>query len=435
MKINRAATFIAALLGLSLLVGCSSGNSASGSAETPDPTKAILVVSFGTSYDDNRELSIGGVEKAIAQANPTYQIRRAFTAQTIIDKLAKRDIQIDNVEQAMDRLVADGVKEVIVQPTTLMNGTEYSDAVNEVTPYTSKFDSFAIGAPLLTTDADFNSVATIMADHLKSKTGDDTAIVLMGHGTHATANVVYPKLQGVFTGQGKKDFFVGTVEAKPDLEDVMEGVAAIGAKKVVLAPLMVVAGDHASNDMAGDEEDSWKTKFTAAGYEVETVLEGMGQIPAIQKLYVEHTAQALKNAADGKTGPIAPVEPAASEEVAGPTDQIANAPKSNVAPGKYTVAATLSGGSGRASVASPTNLDVAADGSMTAVVAWSSKNYTWLELDGVRYEPDPAAEVSTFTVPVALDYDIAVSAETVAMGSPKVIEYTLRFDSASVAAR
>ncbi len=257
---------------------------------------AILVVSFGTSYNDSRDITIGAVEEAIAGAFPEYEVRRAFTAQIIIDKLAERDdLEIDNVTKALDRAVADGIKTLIVQPTHLMNGLEYADLVKELESYKSDFDKVALGEPLLTSDGDYEAVVSAITNATKEfDQGDETAIVFMGHGTEAEANQVYSTMQEKLTEAGFGNYYIGTVEAAPNLEDVMALLKEKGTyKKVVLEPLMVVSGDHANNDMAGDEEDSWKTILTQEGYEVECVLKGLGELPEIQQVYVEHTQAAI----------------------------------------------------------------------------------------------------------------------------------------------
>ena len=257
---------------------------------------AILVVSFGTSYNDSRDITIGAVEEAIAKAFPEYEVRRAFTAQIIIDKLAERDgLEIDNVTQALDRAVADGIKTLIVQPTHLMNGLEYADLVKELEDYKSDFDKVVLGEPLLTSDKDFETVMNAITAATKEYAQDEeTAVVFMGHGTEAESNQVYSTLQEKLTGAGFENYYIGTVEAAPTLEDVMALLKEKGTyKKVVLEPLMVVCGDHANNDMAGDEEDSWKTLLTQEGYEVECVLKGLGELPEIQQMYVEHTQAAI----------------------------------------------------------------------------------------------------------------------------------------------
>ncbi len=270
------------------------GTEAEGTAVASGDT-AILVVSFGTSYNDNRDLTIGAIEEAIGKAFPEYGVRRAFTSQIIIDILAEREgMEIDNVEEALDRAVADGVKNLVVQPTHLMEGYEYTDLVNALADYEGSFEQIALGAPLLVSDADFDAVAKAITEKTAAYDDGETAICFMGHGTEADSNAVYAKLQEKLTAGGYKNYFIGTVEAAPTLEDVMANMTKNGAyKKVVLEPLMVVAGDHANNDMAGDEEGSWKSVLTAEGYEVECVLEGLGQIPAIQNIYVEHTQAAV----------------------------------------------------------------------------------------------------------------------------------------------
>lgn len=260
--------------------------------------KEILVVSFGTSFNDSRRLTIGGIEQAIAAAYPDWSVRRAFTSQIIIDHIASRDnIKIDNVQEALERASDNGVKELIVQPTHLMNGLEYNDLVNEIAQYSDAFEKVSIGEPLLTSEEDFNAVGNILMEITAAYDTDDTAIVFMGHGTEADSNAVYGQMQEVLASAGQDNYFIGTVEAKPDLEDVMMAVRSGSYKKVVLRPLMVVAGDHANNDMAGDEDGSWKTAIEKEGYEVECVLEGLGQVPAIQELYVQHVLAAMQPAA------------------------------------------------------------------------------------------------------------------------------------------
>lgn len=267
----------------------SSGEEPAPEEAAPAADKVLLVTSFGTSYNDNRDLSIGSIEQKLQDAYPGYEVRRAFTSQIIIDKLKKRDgIAIDNVTEAMDRLVSDGVREVVVQPTHVMSGFEYDDVVAEVTPYADKFDSFKVGSPLLVSDADYDEVVSIITGETKDYDAEGTAVVFMGHGTEHEANATYAKLQQHLTAAGYGNYFIGTVEATPSLDDVLALVQDSGAKKVVLLPLMIVAGDHANNDMAGDEEGSWKTTFEQAGFEVECVLRGLGQYEEIQNMFVEH---------------------------------------------------------------------------------------------------------------------------------------------------
>ncbi|HNZ63875.1 MAG TPA: sirohydrochlorin cobaltochelatase [Bacillota bacterium] len=263
-------------------------------SEEPAKKPVLLVVSFGTSYNDNREATIGALEKALTDAYPDYEVRRAFTSQIIIDKLKDRDkLEIDNVTEAMNRLVADGVKDVIIQPTHVMSGFEYDDVVKETSAFKDKFTTFKIGKPLLTSDADFEKVAAILAEQTDSENKKETAFVFMGHGTEHAANATYARMQKVMTDAGHKNFFVGTVEAAPTVEDVLKMVKDAGFKKVQMRPLMIVAGDHANNDMAGDEDDSWKSIFEKAGMEVECVLEGLGQYKGIQEIFKDHVADTI----------------------------------------------------------------------------------------------------------------------------------------------
>ena len=261
--------------------------------------KELLVVSFGTSFNDSRRLTIGGIEGAIAEAIPEYAIRRGFTAQIIIDHVERRDgIHIDNVTEALDRAVANGVKTLVVQPTHLMHGFEYDELMETLAGYADAFETVSVGEPLLTSDDDFSRVAAILVDITKEYDDGETAIIYMGHGTEHEYNKIYAQMQEVLSGLGAENYYVGTVEAEPSLEDVMAAIEGKGYQRVVLRPMMVVAGDHANNDMAGDEEDSWKTILTEAGYEVVCVLEGLGQVPEIQEIYVEHAQAAVAQAAE-----------------------------------------------------------------------------------------------------------------------------------------
>ena len=255
--------------------------------------KELLVVSFGTSYNDSRRETIGAIEKAVQTAFPDYSVRRAFTSQIIIDHVKDRDgVTIDNVEQALERAVNNGVKTLVVQPTHLMNGLEYE----ELTKYSDSFEKIAIGDPLLTSDADFEAVMTAITDATKDAADGKTAICFMGHGTTADSNSVYSKMQTLLTDKGFNDYYVGTVEATPSLNDVLAAVQKGNYEKVILRPLMIVAGDHANNDMAGDEDDSWKSTFEKAGYTVDCQVEGLGQLEAIQQLFVEHAKAAVASA-------------------------------------------------------------------------------------------------------------------------------------------
>ena len=217
--------------------------------EAKAPKPVILVVSFGTSYNDSRHITIGAIEDAIRETYPDYDVRRAFTAQIIIDKLAERDgIVIDNFEQAMDKLVEEGVQKVIVQPTHLMAGYEYTDVLNSLqSNYADKFDAIVLGDPLLTSDEDYSEVVEAICDATAEYDDGQTAICFMGHGTEADSNGDYTHLQQVLTDAGHTSYFVGTVEATPTFDDVVEAAQAAGFTKAVLRPLMVVAGDHANS--------------------------------------------------------------------------------------------------------------------------------------------------------------------------------------------
>ena len=277
----------------------------------------ILVVSFGTSFNTSRVQDIGGIEKAIAEANPDWSVRRAFTSQIIINHIQARDDEkIDNVEQALDRAVANGVKNLVVQPTHLMHGAEYDDLVEAVEAYADNFDSVEIAEPLLgevgadaaETNSDKETVAKAVVDQAVSETEYDSldaaaeegvAFVFMGHGTSHTAKVTYSQMQTQMNDLGYDNVFIGTVEGEPEetaCENVIAAVKDAGYTKVVIRPLMVVAGDHANNDMAGDEDDSWKSMFLADGSfeSVECQIAGLGEIEAVQKVYVAHTADAIK---------------------------------------------------------------------------------------------------------------------------------------------
>jgi sirohydrochlorin cobaltochelatase len=286
MKKGIVVVLIAAMICISL-AGC-------GTSQESRTDKAILVVSFGTSYNNSRNITIGGIESAIRENYPDYEVRRAFTAQTIIDILQERDgIDIDNVEEALDKLVEEGYTTLIVQPTHLMHGYEYDDLVEVVGEYEDKFDSIAIGEPLLTSDEDLEAVIESITTRTTSYDDGDTAIIFMGHGTEHEANSIYTTLQEKITADGYENYYIGTVEATPSLEDMVAYAKAGGYSKVVLEDLMVVAGDHANNDMAGDDADSWKSTFEAEGFEVVCILQGLGQFNEIQDLYVQHVQDAI----------------------------------------------------------------------------------------------------------------------------------------------
>ena len=277
----------------------------------------ILVVSFGTSFNDSRANDIKGIEDALAEAYPDWSVRRAFTAQIIINHVQARDEEfIDNVDQALERAVNNGVKNLVVQPTHLMHGAEYDELIEALEAYEDKFESVKVAEPLLgqvgkdasEVNADKKLVAESIVkaavadagyDSIEAAEKDGVAIVLMGHGTSHAAKVTYSQMQTMMNELGYKNVFVGTVEGEPEetaCENVIDAVAEAGYKNVVLRPFMVVAGDHANNDMAGEEEDSWLSMFNASGNfdKVDTQISGMGRIEAIQKIYVDHTAEVLK---------------------------------------------------------------------------------------------------------------------------------------------
>ena len=276
----------------------------------------ILVVSFGTSYNDSRVADISSIEKAIQEANPDWSVRRAFTAQIIINHVQARDGEkIDNMDQALERAVANGVKNLLVQPTHLMHGAEYDEMMDALEAYQDQFETITVAEPLLgevgndatVINADKAAVAEAVTSEAVKAAGfdsaaaakeDGVAFVFLGHGTSHTAKVTYSQMQTQMAQLGYDNVFIGTVEGEPEdtaCEAVIDAVAAAGYTKVVLRPLMVVAGDHANNDMAGAEEDSWKSMFLASGNfeSVDAQITGLGSIPAVQALYVAHTADAM----------------------------------------------------------------------------------------------------------------------------------------------
>ena len=297
-----------------------------GDASKDDPLNAddigeneLLVVSFGTSFNDSRTEDIGGVEKALQEAYPDWSVRRAFTAQIIINHVQARDNEkIDNMDQALERAVANGVKNLVVQPTHLMHGAEYDELNDALSEYADKFESVSVAQPLL---GEVGKDATVINDDKKAvakavvaaATADagfaslteaaeeGTAFVFMGHGTAHTAKVSYSQMATQMNELSYDNVFIGTVEGEPEetaCENIINAVREAGFKKVILRPLMVVAGDHANNDMAGDDEDSWKSMFTASGAfdTVDCQIAGLGRIEDVQKLYVEHTKAAIEDA-------------------------------------------------------------------------------------------------------------------------------------------
>ena len=276
----------------------------------------LLVVSFGTSFNDSRAKDIKGIEDALQAAYPDWSVRRAFTAQIIINHVQARDGEkIDNMQQALDRAVANGVKNLVVQPTHLMHGAEYDEMMEMIDEYKDQFESVAVAEPLLgevgadatVINADKEAVAKAVTaaavkdagfDSLDAAAEEKVAFVFMGHGTSHTAKVSYSQMQTTMQTLGYDNVFIGTVEGEPEetaCENVIEAVKAAGYTKVILRPLMVVAGDHANNDMAGADDDSWLSQFQASGdfESVECQIAGLGEIEDIQQRYIEHTKAAI----------------------------------------------------------------------------------------------------------------------------------------------
>ena len=276
----------------------------------------ILVVSFGTSYNDSRAQDIKGIEDAIQEANPDWSVRRAFTSQIIINHIQARDGEvIDNMEQALERAAENQVKDLVIQPTHLMHGAEYDELKRAADDYQDRFETVKIAEPLLgeigtdalVINADKEAVAIAVLnealkdagyDSLDAAKGDGAAFVFLGHGTYHTAKVSYSQMQTQMGRLGYENVFIGTVEGDPEetsCESVMEAVSQGGYRKVIFRPLMVVAGDHANNDMAGDDEDSWMSSFKASGKfdSVDAQIVGLGSIDAVRQLYVKHTADAI----------------------------------------------------------------------------------------------------------------------------------------------
>lgn len=279
--------------------------------------KELLVVSFGTSFNDSRAADISAIEKALAAAFPEWSVRRAFTAQIIINHVQARDGEkIDNVQQALERAKMNGVKNLVIQPTHLMHGAEYDELIETLEAYRDSFETVEVAEPLLgkvgadasVINADKEAVAKAVTaaavadagfESLEAAAAKHTAFVFMGHGTSHTAKVSYSQMQSQMAKLGYENVFIGTVEGEPEetaCENVIEAVKAAGYTSVVLRPLMVVAGDHANNDMAGEDEDSWLSMFTASGAfdAIDCQIAGLGRIPEVQALYVAHTAAVIE---------------------------------------------------------------------------------------------------------------------------------------------
>lgn len=270
------------------LVGC-------GGTSTSQAKPTIMVVSFGTSFNDSRHITIGAIESDIREAFPDYDVIRAFTAQTIIDKLKERDGRsIMNIEEAFQRCVDNGVKELIVQPTHLMAGFEYTDIQKTFDEQKGNFDKAVLGKPLLDSDADYQAVMEAIVEDSQRYDDGETAICLMGHGTEADSNSDYAKMQKMFTDAKYGQYFVTTVEATPSFDETVKAMKDAGFERAVLRPFMVVAGDHANNDMADtSDKGSLAAKCAAAGIRATSVLEGLGQVVGIDEIYVSHVQDSI----------------------------------------------------------------------------------------------------------------------------------------------
>ena len=401
----------------------------------------LLVVSFGTSFNDSRVNDIKSIEDALAEANPDWSVRRAFTAQIIINHIQARDGEaIDNMDQALQRAVDNGVVNLVVQPTHLMHGAEYDELVEAVEKYQDQFGSVTVAEPLLgevgadasAVNEDKKAVAEAITaeavqtagfDSLDAAKEDGTAFVFMGHGTSHTAKISYSQMASQMADLGYDNVFIGTVEGEPEetaCENVIAAVKDAGYKKVVLRPLMVVAGDHANNDMAGDDDDSWKSMFTASGAfdSIDCQIAGLGEIADIQKIYVNHTADAIANADLADTSAADAKKKLSDDQSAALTD------------GTYTAAFNTDSSMFHVNEANDGQGTLTVkDGKMTIHISLASKNIvnlfvgtaedaqkdgaTLLEptTDTVKYEDGTEEEVYGFDVPVeALDqeFDLAI---------------------------
>lgn len=253
--------------------------------------KGLLIVSFGTSYREAFEQDILPAEQAIAAAFPGYSVYRAFGSRMIIRKLQSRDgVNVDTVTQALEKMMQAGIREAVIQPTFVICGTEYDRMMAEVTALQDRFDSLRVGKPLLSAPEDFDALADGLGKHFPK---EDGSVVLMGHGTEHSANAAYETLEKVLCKSGCNHIRIGTVEGTPDIEDVRKALRAEAIREVTLAPLMLVAGDHARNDMASDEPDSWKSQLACDGVETRCIVSGLGSLPFIGKMFADHACKAV----------------------------------------------------------------------------------------------------------------------------------------------
>ena len=246
--------------------------------------KAIIAASFGTTYAHGLEKSISAVEELLRREFYGYEVRRAFTSSMVIAALKKRGERIDSVGEALEKLAVQGFSEVIIQPTHIISGFEYDKILDAAKEYKDRFKSLQVGAPLLDSDDDIERIC----DFFEMEFGSENATALMGHGTEHSANSLYSRFAEKCRQKGYKNIFVGTVEGTPVIDDIIPQIKAGGYKKVIVTPLMFVAGDHANNDMAGDEPESWKSRLEKAGFEVVSVVKGLGEYPEIQSMYAQH---------------------------------------------------------------------------------------------------------------------------------------------------
>ena len=395
------------------------GDASKDNPRNQDCTKEseLLVVSFGTSFNDNRAATIKAIEDDMEKAFPGYDVRRGFTANIIIEHIYRRDGErINDVKEALDQAVKNGVKNLLVQPTHLMNGYEYGDLRSLLEKkYADQFESIKIGAPLLTSDKDFTEVALAMVNATKDAVKDDkTAVCFMGHGTSADSHNVYARMQKELRAAGYDNYFIGTVEAEPMAEDVVKMVKEAGYEKAILRPMMIVAGDHANNDMADvNDPESWYSVFTAAGLEVECQINGLGEIKAVRDLLVDHAKAAVNLADTGIVSQPNPENPDNEEkEPAGPEGGV-------LADGVYAIEAECE----QSMFKIDSCLLTVKDGKMTAALTLGSASFdkmfagtaaaAGLASDGIA-DGAEADGKTTFTLPVeALDKALDFAAHSV----------------------
>ncbi len=261
--------------------------------------RAVLAVSFGTSHADTCEKTIGAIEEEIRRAYPQYPVYRAWTSGMIRRKLEKRDgIHIFSVSEAMEQMKRDGIREVLVQPTHVLNGIENTRMEQEIETAGQLFDRIVVSSPLLTTGEDMEQVVQALIEEWRLD--EDEMLVYMGHGTDHHSNAVYGALNDLLADRGCRNMIIGTVEASPSVGDIVDAVKKTDMRRIVLAPFMIVAGDHANNDLAGDEEDSWKSIFEKEGYEVRCELKGLGEYESIRRIFLRHLNEALQEMEKGQ---------------------------------------------------------------------------------------------------------------------------------------